>query len=770
MNNEFDRIVRTVCSPNCLGTCGVNAFVRDDRVVKIEPATFPDPGYERICLRGIAMATQRIDHADRLTRPLIRVGARGEGRWREVSWDEAYDYLADKLNDIASRHGWRANSWISMTGNYGFKAYTSSPRVANTLGGTSFTNAGLMSDWAGPAGLFPMFGEWAFGNDISEIGGARYLLSVGRNMADTAHSEMHFVFDAMEQGCKFVMIDPRFSRSAAKADEWVAPRPGTDTALAMGMINIVISEELFKKDYLLAYSNISFLVRSDTKALLRERDLLVGGGEAFMQWDDAVGAPVVTGSALVPQLSGHWQVIGADGRPIDCCTGFDASWDIWRNFTPEHASSICGVPVAQIRRLAIEYATTDPAWIWLGSGPQRYFHGHITFRAWATLATLCGNIGKAYAGVSVLDGGFFNLVKGAPPDWLMPGGKSGHTLPGTSMLDTIVLGEPWPIKSLWTASFGFATQSPYFKRFVDEALPLLDLFVVSEQVMTEAATMADVVLPVVSYYEDDWDLVGGGENWFMQLRRRAVSPRGESRSDFDIYKGLCERLGQGEHWQMDPEEACRQILASHPDPRINAIDWETLRRDGVARIAVERPYTPFRDMQFKTPSGRIELYQEQFADLGEATLVYKEPIEGAPTEKGMEHPFTLITYKHVHSTHSTHVILPYIWEVLPAPRLEISPQDAQALIIADGDRVEVYNERGRFIVRATVTAAVRPGTLAMPQGWWQRHFEAGHPSDLGHVPRNPVQNRVLFESNYPIWDIACSVRKISGNAPEEQGV
>jgi len=344
-----------------------------------------------------------------------------------------------------------------------------------------------------------------------------------------------------------------------------------------------------------------------------------------------------------------------------------------------------------------------------------------------------------------------------PEQWVAPGGRRGQSLPGTRLLDIIANADPYPIKSLWASSIGLATQTPFFKRFVQEALPKLDLFAVTEQVMTDAAQYADIVLPCVSSYEDDWDLIGGAENWFVQLRRRAVPPLGESRNDIDIFKGVAGRLGHGAHWQIDPEQSCRDFLAQHPDPRLQAVDWEVLRRDGVARVPVPRPYTPFQDLRFPTPSGRIELYQEGFVGAGEAVLDYKGPLEDVD-DAATAHRLRFITYKHVHSTHSQHTILPAIQELMGEPRLEMSPGDAESRGIEDNDWVAVFNDRGRFIARAVRTHAVRPGTVALPQGFWKRHFKEGHPSDLGHIPDNAVQSRV-WETNYPIWDVLCDVRK-----------
>ncbi|HUA25051.1 MAG TPA: molybdopterin-dependent oxidoreductase [Steroidobacteraceae bacterium] len=782
-----DRIVRTVCSPNCYGTCGVNAFVKDDRILKIEPASYPDPGFERICLKGIAMATERIHHDKRLTQPLIRTGPRGQGHWQIATWDEAYDYIASRMETVGANYGWKANAWLGMTGNYGARALTSKSRAANCLGGTLFTNLGLMSDGAGHLGTLMTLGAFLTSNDVSSIAKAKYLLFAGRNTADTGHCEMQFVFDALEGGSKLVVIDPRFSRTAAKAHDWLALRPGSDVPLVLAMLNVIVECGLMKEEYVLQHTNAPFLINRVTGAMLRECDLFEGGGSGYVVWDRAVGRPAPVRHARRPALRGSWRISCVDGRTIEARTSFDALCEVWAKYTPASTESLCGIPAEQIRRTAIDYATADPAWIYLGLGIQRYHGGHATFRAYITLAALCGNIGKPYAGVSCIDGPFMRMYMGMGDEWLAPTGTPTHTLPGTKLLESIVQSEPYAIRALWLDNYGFATQSPLFKRFREDALPLLDLFVVNEQVMTDAAAFADVVLPVVSYYEDDWDLVAGGEIWFMQLRQRAVPPLGSSRNDYDIYKGICERLGKGEHWQMAPQESAKFMLDTHKSPSIRAVDWTTLCRDGVARVPKRRyapgkmPETeraqlstlfgtthdeevPFGDLRFNTPSTRIEIYLEQFCDIGEAVLDFVPPIEGLGSSAHQRYPLNLITYKMVHSAHSQHTILPSIRELLPGPTLEMHAVDANSRGIKEDCEVLVYNDRGRFRVRARVTESVRPGTVALPQGWWNHAYSGGHPSDLAHTKGSVYQNRVFGESNYATFDLAVEVALAAGPA------
>jgi molybdopterin-containing oxidoreductase family molybdopterin binding subunit len=753
-----DRIVRTVCSPNCSGTCGINVWVKDDRILKIEPAAYPEPGFERICIKGIAMAMQRVHHPDRLTQPLRRVGPRGAGSFEAISWDEAFAVLARELTRIGKTFGERACAWMTMSGNYGFKATTAPARIANTLGGTVLTHGGMMGDLSCAMGYLPLVGFGFTSNDLADLKHARYILIFGRNVADTDHSEMRFLFEAMEAGARVVMVDPRFSKTAAKADEWISVRPGTDAAFVLGMIHEIVGSNLHDQGYLLRYTNAPFLVRNDNRQLLRARDLWAEGGDGYVVVGvDGKVAPLETTDS--PLLEGDLEVRLLGGDRVRVSTAWRRMRAAWSAYSPECAAEICGVPAAAIRRIAREYATSSPAWVWTGAGPQRYHNGHRTHRAYVTLGTITGNIGKAYAGVNCLDGAYGRMGFLAPPEWMAPGGRQASVLPGVHMREIIASGRPWPIKSLWLSAYGFASQSPNFARFVQEALPQLELFVVTEQLMTDAARYADLVLPCVSYYEDDMDLVASGESWWMQLRRRAVQTVGESKNDYDIFRGVAERMGHGEHWQMGAEEICRFVLERHGEPGIRAIEWEQLKRDGVARVTIPRPHVPFGSLEFKTPSGRIELYTEQLAGFDEEVLRFAEPIESPRTKLATRYPLTLISPKHVHSTHSQHTMLPWIREVLPEPRLEIHPGDAAARNIVDGARVRIFNDRGSFETHATLSGGVRPGMVSVPQGFWRAHFLSGHPAELGHITRSAVQDAIL-ETNYPVWDILVEVQVV----------
>ncbi len=751
-----DRIVRTVCSPNCSGTCGINTFVKDDRILKIEPAAFPEPGFERICIKGIAMAMQRVNHPDRLTHPLKRRGERGSGEWEVISWDEAFATIAGKLQANIDRYGPASNAWMTMSGNYGFKATTTPERIANNLGGTVLTHGGMMGDLNCMMGYLPLLGVPSVCNDLADLHHADYVLIFGRNPADTDHSEMRFLFDAMEKGARLTVVDPRFSRTAAKAHEWVSPRPGTDAALVLGMINTIIEEGLMDEGYVRAHTNAPFLVDPETGTLLRWGQIT--GDETDQRWVVAEDGLRPSDAAEAPGLRGRHAVALADGRSFQAPTAFEVMVEHWAAYRPAEAAAICEVPEEQIRRVARDYANARTPWLWAGAGPQRYHAGQLVHRSYVTLGAMVGAIGKPYAGVNLLDGAHMRVTFNPPKIWTEPGGKTGSVLPGVHMLDIISSQKPYPVKALWLSAYGFGTQSPNFERFTKEALPQLDLFVVTEQLMTDAARFADIVLPCVSYYEEEMDLVAGGENWWLQLRQRAIPPVGESRNDYEIFAGVAERMGEGAHWSMTNEEVCKFVLEHHDDPAVRAVDWDELKREGAARVEIPRPHVPFADRKFPTPSGRIELYTEQFRDQDEAVLTFKEPLESPRTAHGKRYPLMLISPKHVHSTHSQHTMLPWVREQLPDPMLEISPADARDRGLNEGDLVSVFNDRGRMRLRCSINEGIKAGMVTVPQGFWRAHFKGGHFADLGHIVRNEVQERTI-ETNYPVWDVAVEVMK-----------
>ncbi|NMA67828.1 MAG: molybdopterin-dependent oxidoreductase, partial [Desulfitobacterium sp.] len=353
------KVVRAVCAPNCTNSCAINTFVKDDKIIKVEPGEFPNPEYRRICLKGIANAMQRVYSPDRVKYPMKRVGERGEDKWEQISWDQALDEISAKHKEIAEKHGMEANSFMSMTGNYGANAQMISQRIANTMGATHMDNLGIMGDLATNIAFVPTLGVLQEGHGWKDMLNSTLMIFFGCNYTETGLTDSHFLSDALEAGVKLVVVDPRYTRTAAKADWWIPIRPGTDGALALGMMNVIVSENLQKDDYIRQYTTGPFLVRKDTGKFVLDKDL-GGSTEDCVVWDTAANKPVSAANLTNAALTGTYEVT-IDGKKVKCSPSHQLLLDLIAEYTPEKASEICEVPAEDIRKLALMYGETDPA-------------------------------------------------------------------------------------------------------------------------------------------------------------------------------------------------------------------------------------------------------------------------------------------------------------------------------------------------------------------------------------------------------------------------
>ena len=259
------KIVRTVCDPNCHATprCGIAAHVSDGRISKIEPGAFPLPEYDRrICAMGMARLEQQY-HKDRLRHPLKRIGARGTGEWQIISWEQAFAVLAERLRTISQEFGSRSLAFFTGSGAAGVLTRGVTQRFAAAVGGTAHRAGGV--DYGVPKGLEYMFGVPAStyfrpgGHEFADAVNSRVVLLWGGNAADTRLVDFHFILEAQRRGAKIVCIDPNRTATAQKADQWISPRPGTDAALALSLLNEIIAHERHDEPFLQRHTNAPFL-------------------------------------------------------------------------------------------------------------------------------------------------------------------------------------------------------------------------------------------------------------------------------------------------------------------------------------------------------------------------------------------------------------------------------------------------------------------------------------------------------------------------------
>lgn len=727
--------IRTVCPYGCGIGCGVLAHVKDGRLIRLEPGDFP--GTRHICGRGLSMP-KLVYHPDRLKYPLRRAGARGEGKWERISWDEALGTIAGRLHEIGERHGKSSRAFVS-TG-VGALANLLTVGFAGACGGTFILPAGL-GDSAGPCADQAMYGAFMwFGEDYTNRFDPppAFCIVWGNNPADTEPFKWRRIRKAREKGARLIVIDPRFTTTASKADAYIPIRPGTDAALALGIMHVILERNLFDAAFLMRQTVAPFLVRTDTGMFLREKDLAPGGSDKCLIWDERTESAVPFDSPhRVPAISGTRTVGG-----IPCRTAFDLLVELIRAYPPRRASDITGIPAATIVRLAVEYASHRPAAIYRGMGCTRgSLHGDLSFRAINTLAALTGNVRTQAPPAHVYNMGAF-FTHGVP-DFI--------TL--LQMYQTILTDRPHPIRALWMTRHNMVNQDPNFNKITGELFPRLKLVVAVDMFMTTSARHADIVLPVCSPFECD-DLIapiGSGSHAFLQLQQKVIEPLYESKSDLEIFSALARKMGIEGFLDGSVTDHLRTLLASG-HPSMEGITLERLREGPM-------PPAPHNAPAYGTPSGRIEFYTERLKPFGQELPVYLEPLESPRSDRAEKYPLSFSTTHPKYRLHSMFANVPWIREIDPEPVLNIHPADAGPRGIRDGDRVRVFNDRGEVHLRARVHEGVRPGLVNTTQGWSPEHYTKGTHQALTHETLNPAQAAV-YEPNSAFYDTLVEVEPV----------
>jgi len=750
-----EQIFHGVCAPNDWSGCKLLVHVLDGKLVRTARGPLPDSRYDRICLRGLTHV-ERVYHPDRLRYPMKRAGERGEGKWERISWDEAINTIATKLSEIRDKYDSKAVAFLPASGYYGYLngSYGAVIRFANIFGGTYGEGA---LDSATPLGVQQVLGGPydGQGNEAADLANARLIIVWGSNLTESNLQNWHFVADALDNGAKLIVVDPNFTITASRADLWVPVRPGSDAALALSMMNVIIEESLYDGGFVASYTVGPFLVNQDTGLFLRERDVKSNGSDKYMVWDSAAGGAVpYDGTGSRPVLTGSYTIGG-----LSCKPAFQMLWDHTGEYSPDNVSKITDVQPETIRMLAREYATRKPATIYWGFGIDRYYYGDMIGRAIATLAGLTGNIGKPGATPC---GGFGGATLISSPvnfgAWVTPTEGRMSNLNNLLLFDAIEKGEPYPIKAAYISNSNYVVTFPNQRKILEDLFPKLDFIAVADFSMSDTAKQADIVLPVTTWFEND-DLVPSMHVHIM-LQQKAIDPLYECKSDLAIFSMLAEKLGFGEHFNKPAEDYIRLLLDTQ-ELRDRGITYESLKKDGAFRVPPE-PHIPFRDGKFDTPSGRIEFYNETImsrstagTELEHKLPVFLPPIEASPDNPlSSKYPLVFCQPGSKFRVHTQYFNIPWLAEIDPYPTVDISPSDAEARGIRDGDAVEVFNDRGSVQLTAKVSNGIRPGMVSIARGWTKQQFLAGASQTLIADYRNPLTLNCSF------FDTRVEVRKV----------
>ncbi|MFA5537141.1 MAG: molybdopterin-dependent oxidoreductase [Bacillota bacterium] len=738
-----EKITYNCCNPEC-NNCSLEVHSRNGKVVRV----LPNPNYRlgtKPCLRGRSRL-QLNYHPDRIKYPFKRVGERGEGKWERISWDEALDIVAENLVKVRDSYG--------PEGIY-FAAGAVMSKMPNGMQGL-FANAFGKGVRVGTLGQLCCAAQaeasHAFqGYRLSEMEAlaySKFVIYWGHNPAVTYIPQWRFMANARDKGAPFVTIDPRYSETAAKSDKWIPIKPATDTAMAMAMIKVIIDEDLYEKEYCLEKTNLPFLVNEATGKLLRQDEIIADGDhDTFVVWDEVVNGPVSPDRATSPILEGSFTIGELSVRTV-----FTRLRERVAKFTPEYASEITSVPARDIIDLARAYASTKPAMINTAmSGAQRTSWGEYFVFSLLSLAALTGNHGLLGGGVNDCGGDAYPKGTEAAIPAPYPAQTKG-AIPATKLGEYLLEGKPHPIKAVYWQGKGLG-QQPNANKLL-EALKKMDFVVVQEHFFGDAASVADIVLPVATLFER-YDVMCASRSYYYHLMDKAIEPFMDAKPDGWIYGELAKRLGFGEVFDKTEEEFINIIL------KPTGLTVDSLRKSGPVWIWSDRhlnqygekwdepPHYFFKQTGPKTASGLLEFHSVRWENAGyEPMVTYKTPVESKETAPDLyqKYPLSLVANKIRTKVHSTYALMPWLSEIYPKSWVVMNRKDAQARGINDGDLVEVFNDRGSIKVAAHVSDGILQGVVSLPNGWWVQQggnasvLTNDHPSEMsyGHCLNNTL--------------------------------
>lgn len=731
MTEIQSRTIRTACGL-CPCTCGLAVQVSNGTITRITPADFPDPNAKGACEKGL-LAHRWANQRDRLRYPLKRTGKRGEGYWQRVSWDQALDEIATKFLNIAHAYGPHSIAWSII--DYPTLKQREYLRLLKLSRGTFIENWGF-GDLAAPNADFVTLGNVFGAVYAAAVPDPKFAIVWGANPADTKPPLMRAIADSGKRGCKIVTIDPRFTATASQCDRHIGIRPGTDGALALAMINVILAKGLEDREFIIKNTVGPLLVRKDNGLFLKDHDSRKEtAADNYLIWDEnSCSARHCNTSPIKPALQGEYLVDGTVCRPA-----FQLLAEMVQNYPPENVSLLTDIPAETIEHLAMDYASLKPAALHRGYGLQRTFYGDLACRALHALTAVTGNLNLDFASCAH---NFLLMLGGSYR------GGDFNRIPIMGLYDAIANESPFAVKALCCAGHNLVNQMPDIHRITEKLFPQLELILTCDLFMNATARYSDYVLPAASFLESS-DIVGFPSS-FVQLQEKVMEPFHESRSDYWIARELGRRMGFGEQFAKSEEETIKELLA-HVYSEEEGITLDALRKGPLAQRK--------RKLPLATSTGRIEFYVESLKHCGQELPVYIEPLESIRQEKAKRYPLSLITPHPRYRVNSSLANVPELRKFDPEPCLEMNPADAAARNIGPGDMVTVFNDLDRVKVNVNVTPGIQAGVVSLAQGWWPDDYAEGHHNGLTHAEINPVQESLLGP-NAAYNDILVEVQKV----------
>lgn len=799
-DDELTTVV-TSCAHNCGSRHMLVAHKKGDVIVRLSTDdgryqsggqfgkdTVEEPQL-RACLRGRAYR-QRLYSAERLLYPMMRVGRRGEGRFKRVSWDEALDFVARKMIDIKNKYGPTALLDQSYAGaSYG--VLHKSDQIEGLLGRFLGMFGCRTSSWSVPSYQgTTTSSRWTFGtiedgNEDDAFAHSKLIIMWGWNPAYTFHGGNTFYYMrlAKQKGCKFVLVDPQYTDSAAAYDAWWIPiKPNTDAAMLAAMAHYIFVNDLQDQAFI-----DKFCLGMDAGTMPQWAAMSPNGKENFKDY-----------------ILGKY-----DGVPK----------------TPEWAAKICGVKAEDIKKLAHLYATTKPAALKASWAPGRANFGEQYNRMAAALQAMTGNIGVLGGCAEGVGKAWHAEAVAYPYDqyaniWFasIKSDRWAHCVlnypnvrreeiglwPRQDKLDGVIPN----IKGIFWQGSDWFNQLTNINKAI-QAIDKLELVVCMDSTITPSGLYADVLFPIATHFERHDVALPWYKGHYYIHRPKVIQPLGESKTDFQVFTELAYRIGHltgigdafgraynpratRDYFYHD-DEVDEAYLKAWWEERVMrhqhvSMSWEEFKRHGVYKFKLDRPHVAFREQieegkPFPTPSGKIEILSTELAMIEDWTRTrygshipsipkWIEPTEYLDSPIAKKYPFHLISPHPRWRTHSIFNNCTWLRETYEQ-EVTINASDAARLGIKTGDTVEIWNDRGGVVVPAYVTERVLPGVLVLHEGAWldldkEGWDRAGNPDFLTADEPSPagafaynnaqVQIRKTDKEHRPGWDQLATSR------------
>jgi len=657
MKEAADRMVQGVCPHDCPDTCALQVKVENGRAVKVSGDPNHGPTQGVLCTK-VSRYPERTYHRDRLTTPMKRVGAKGEGRFEAITWDQAYALAGSRLKDIAARQP-EAILPYSYAGTMGLiQGESISSRLFHSLGASRLDRTICAS--AGAAGLKYTYGA-GIGMHLEFFEESKLILIWGSNPVT---SSLHFWTRAQEakrRGAKLIAIDPYRSLTAEKCHQHLALRPGTDAALALSMMQVLIGEDLLDHEYIAAHTVGYEALRERALQYPPERAAEICGLEPEQIVNLAREYGTTQPAAI--RLNYGMQRARGGGNAVRAIASLPALTGAWRHRAGGLLLSSSGF--APVNSAALTRPDLQPTW-----------------PAQSRLINM-NTLGDAL---------------------MHPGGDDFGP----------------KIEALIVYNCNPAAVAPDSGK-VSAGLKRDDLFtIVLEHFQTDTADYADLLLPATTQLEH-LDVHKSYGHTDIMLNRPAIEAVGEAKPNSEIFRGIARAMGLEQPALYDSDEMLAEIAFDWSSPALQGRSWSDLEQHGFVKLNL--PDAPLAEGAFLTPSGKCEFYSERLALEGlEPVPDYLAPYESVENdpELARRYPLAMISPPARHFLNSSFVNVDSLRSMQREPELEIHPIDAQQRRIEDRQMVRIFNDRGSLQARARVTDKARPGVVVGQSIWWRK--------------------------------------------------